>query len=164
MQGCEIFHSFKSSWLLCPTSHGHLLAWDPFHILSLARKHPNHVWNHSLIHCCIWWVSSWEFSQYEEIGIWHSRQISSKAKEVDECKHEMNSFKSTFVPPREYNFSSKKINILNSPNLAGNKLSLQPRVPRQLSGYCLICFDMGYTNQKLALGYTLAEQVPSPTR
>ena len=41
-------------------------------------------------------------------------KISFKAKEIDECKHEMESFKSTFVPSRKFNFSSKKIDMLKS--------------------------------------------------
>ena len=38
--------------------------------------------------------------------------ITFKAKEIDECKHDMVWFKSNFVPPRKFNFSSKKINTL----------------------------------------------------
>lgn len=39
-------------------------------------------------------------------------QTSLKAKEIDACKHELPSFKSWFVPPKKFNFSSKKINNL----------------------------------------------------
>ena len=39
-------------------------------------------------------------------------KISSKAKEIDACKHELHSFQSKFVPPRKFHFSSKKINKL----------------------------------------------------
>ena len=72
--------------------------------------------------------------------------ISFKAKEISECKHEMESFKSTFVPPRKFNFSSKKINMLKSKaaeflttkfeslNNHPNMATLQPRVPRQVIG------------------------------
>ncbi len=41
-------------------------------------------------------------------------EIASKAKEIDACKHELHSFQSTFVPPRKFNFSSKRINKLKA--------------------------------------------------
>ena len=35
-------------------------------------------------------------------------QIAHKAKEIDACKHDLNSFLAVYVPPRKFNFSSKK--------------------------------------------------------
>jgi hypothetical protein len=32
-------------------------------------------------------------------------QIAHKAKEIDACKHDLNSFQAVFVPPRKFNFS-----------------------------------------------------------
>ncbi len=43
-----------------------------------------------------------------------AEQIAFKAKEIDACEHEIHSFKSTFVPERKFNFSSKKINSLKA--------------------------------------------------
>lgn len=42
----------------------------------------------------------------------NAAKISLKAKEIDACKHEMNLFKSMFVPAKEFNFSTKRINKL----------------------------------------------------
>ena len=36
-----------------------------------------------------------------------AEQISLRAKEIDACKHELHNFKSWFVPPKKFNFSSK---------------------------------------------------------
>ena len=41
-------------------------------------------------------------------------QINLKAKEINACKHERHVFKSMFVPPKEFNFSSKKKSIIES--------------------------------------------------
>ena len=108
-------------------------------------------------------------------------KISFKAKEIDECKHEMESFKSTFVPSRKFNFSSKKIDMLKSKaaeflatkfeslNHNPNMATLQPRVPRQpkqLTKWKLpnLFGDMVVTNKVLPLGYTSVGQAPNPTR
>ena len=69
--------------------------------------------------------------------------LSLKAKEIDACKHELHLFKSMFVPPKKFNFSSntidhlkvkaaefitEKIEVLhNNPGQA----ELQPRVKGQ---------------------------------
>lgn len=41
-------------------------------------------------------------------------EIAAKAKEIDACKHELHKFQSTFVPPKKFNFSSKRINKLKT--------------------------------------------------
>ena len=41
-------------------------------------------------------------------------EISNKAKEIDACKHNLQSFQSVFVPPRKFNFSRKRINKLKA--------------------------------------------------
>ena len=104
--------------------------------------------------------------------------IIFKAREIDECKHEMESFKSNFVPPRKFNFSSKKINMLKSKaaeflttkfqslNNNQNTAALQPRVPRQpkyLTKWILpnLFGDSVVTNQVLPLEYTSVEQAPT---
>ena len=85
-------------------------------------------------------------------------KISFKAKEIDECKHEMESFKSTFVPSRKFNFNSEKIDMLKSKaaeflttkfeslNHNPNMATLQPEFHNsqsiQLSGNCLICLEI----------------------
>ncbi len=68
-------------------------------------------------------------------------EIASKAKEIDACKHELHSFQSTFVPPRKFNFSSKRINKLKAKaaqfltikfeSLFTHPNQAQPRVKRQ---------------------------------
>jgi hypothetical protein len=42
----------------------------------------------------------------------NAEHISLKAKEIDACKHEMESFQSMFVPPRKFHFSQKSISHL----------------------------------------------------
>ena len=41
-------------------------------------------------------------------------QINLMAKEIDACKHELQTFKALFVPPRKFAFSSKKIKELKN--------------------------------------------------
>ena len=41
-----------------------------------------------------------------------AEEISFKARQTDACIHELHSFRSIFVPPRKFHFSSKKINKL----------------------------------------------------
>lgn len=41
-------------------------------------------------------------------------QINLMAKEIDACKHELQTFKTLFVPPRKIAFSSKKVNELKN--------------------------------------------------
>ena len=69
--------------------------------------------------------------------------IALKAKEIDACKHNLNSFQSVFVPPKRYNFSSKRVNKLETKAAEfltvkfetlfanPNKAVQQPRAPRQ---------------------------------
>ena len=89
--------------------------------------------------------------------------------------------KSTFVPSRKFNFSSKKIDMLKfkaaeilatkfeSLNHNPNMATLQPRVPRQpkqLTKWKLpnLFGDMVVTNKVLPLGYTSVGLAPNPTR
>ena len=43
-----------------------------------------------------------------------AEQLQKKAKDIDVCKNEMQSFQSSFVPPRKFNCSRKSINILKA--------------------------------------------------
>ena len=108
-------------------------------------------------------------------------EIASKAKEIDACKHELHSFQSTFVPPRKFNFSSKRINKLKAKAAQfltikfeslfthPNQAVQQPRVKRQpkhttkwklpdLFGEKIV------TNRLLPLGFTSVENPPNPNR
>ena len=42
------------------------------------------------------------------------KQIQEKAREIDACKTEMLEFQSSFVPPRKFNFSQKRIDSLKT--------------------------------------------------
>ena len=108
-------------------------------------------------------------------------QIAFKAKEIDACKHELHSFKSVFVPPRKFNYSSKKINTLkakaaefltnkfeaisNQPNVA-TQLPPVRRQPKHLIKWKLpnLFGDKIVNNRVLPLGYTSVEQAPNPNR
>ena len=69
--------------------------------------------------------------------------IALKAKEIDVCKHDLNAFQSVFVPPRKFNFSTKRIDKLKTKAAKfltnkfetlytnPNKAFQQPRAPRQ---------------------------------
>lgn len=108
-------------------------------------------------------------------------EISNKAKEIDACKHNLQSFQSVFVPPRKFNFSRKRINKLkaNAAEFITLKFEflyshpgmavLQPRAPRQpkdttkwklpnLFGENIV------TNRVLPLGFTSMETPPNPNR
>ena len=43
-----------------------------------------------------------------------AEQIQKKAREIDTCKKEMEEFQSSFVPPRKFNFSRKRIDNLKT--------------------------------------------------
>ncbi len=112
-----------------------------------------------------------------------AEQIAFKAKEIDACKHELHSFKSTFVPERKFNFSSKKINSLKAkaahvqflaskfkslndhPNMA-TQLPRVRRQPKHLTKWKLpnLFGERIVNNQVLPLGFTAVEQAPNPTR
>ena len=108
-------------------------------------------------------------------------EIAAKAKEIDACKHELRSFQSAFVPPKKFNFSSKRINklkmqaaeflslkfelLFTHPNMAVE----QPRAKRQskntskwslpnLFGKTIV------TNRVLPLGFSSMENPPNPNR
>ena len=108
-------------------------------------------------------------------------QIAFKAKEIEACKHELHSFNSVFVPPRKFNYSSKKINTLKakaaefltskfeSINNQSNVASQQPRVrgqPNYITKWKLpnLFADKIVKNRVLPLGYTSVEQAPNPNR
>ena len=108
-----------------------------------------------------------------------AEQISLKAKEIDACKHELHLFKSMFVPPKKFNFSSKtidnlkvkaaefiteKIEVLhNNPGQA----VLQPRVKgqnKQVTKWRLpnLFGNKVVSNRVLPLGYTSVGSPPNP--
>lgn len=41
-----------------------------------------------------------------------AEQLGEKAKEIDVCKNEMQALQPSFVPPKKFNFSRKRINHL----------------------------------------------------
>ena len=107
--------------------------------------------------------------------------IALKAKEIDACKHDLNAFQSVFVPPRKFNFSTKRIDKLKTKAAEfltnkfetlytnPNKAVQQPRAPRQpkhtskwklpnLFGQKIV------TNQVLPLGFLSVENQPNPAR
>ncbi len=60
-----------------------------------------------------------------------AEQIREKAKEIDACKKEMHEFQSSFVPPRKFNFSRKRIESTTSKQELQNcwSASLRPSIP-----------------------------------
>ena len=108
-------------------------------------------------------------------------KISFKVKEINECKQEMESFKSTFAPSTKFNFTSKKIDMVKSKaaeflatkfeflNQNPNMATLQPRVPRQpkqLTKWKLpnLFGDMIATNKLLPLAHASVGKAPNATR
>ena len=110
-----------------------------------------------------------------------AEQISLRAKEIDACKHELHNFKSWFVPPKKFNFSSKRINslkvkaakflttkfqmIITNPGAA----TVLPRAPRQrkvVTKWKLpdLFDDEVVTNKVLPLGFTSLENPPDPEK
>ena len=108
-------------------------------------------------------------------------EIAAKAKEIDACKHELHTFQSVFVPPKTFNFSSKRIHklkakaagfltlkfemIFTHPNMAIE----QPRAKRQpkhTSKWSLpnLFAEKIVTNRVLPLGFTSIENPPNPNR
>lgn len=109
-----------------------------------------------------------------------AEQISFKAKEIDAYKHELHNFKSSFVPPRRFHFSTKKIDQLKvkaaqflttkfeSINSCPGSCVLLPRAARQrknVSRWRLPNFfgDQIVTNKVLPLGFT-SEKIPNPLK
>ena len=110
-----------------------------------------------------------------------AEQISMKAKEIDKCKHELHSFKATFVPTKRFNFSSKKINILKEKaavflakkfeilNSSQNMATLQPRARRQLKSTTKwmlpnLFGEKIVTNKILPLGFMSTDKAPNPNK
>ena len=108
-------------------------------------------------------------------------QIARKAKEIDACKHNLNCFQAVFVPPRKFNFSSKRIDKLKAKaaeflttkfeTLKTNphKAVQQPLAPRQLkqtSKWKLpnLFGKKIVTNQVLPLGFMSVQTQPNPAR
>ena len=108
-------------------------------------------------------------------------QIAFKAREIDACKHMLQSFQSAFVPPRKFTFSRKKIHGLkakatefltnkfealhHNPNMAV-QLPRKPRQPKYMTKWKLpnLFGDKVVTNQVLPLGFTSVENPPNPAR
>ena len=110
-----------------------------------------------------------------------AEQIREKAKEIDACKKEMHEFQSSFVPPRKFNFSRKRIHNLKTraAEFLVNKFETihshpgratqQPRQPRQrkdLSKWLLpnLFGNQVVTNRVLPLGFSSVEKSPNPER
>ena len=110
-----------------------------------------------------------------------AERITLKAKEIDTCKHILQSFQSVFVPPRKFNFSQKKIDGLkvnaaefltnkfetlhDNPNMAV-ELPRRPRQPKHTTKWKLpnLFGEKVVTNQVLPLGFTSVENPPYPER
>ncbi len=110
----------------------------------------------------------------------NAEQISLKAKEIDACKQEMQSFQSMFVPPRKFHFSqksvsnlkvkaaeflTKKFGVLHDnpgqavllPRVRGqNKETTKWQLPNLFG-------SMVVTNRVLPLGFSSMETPPNPT-
>ena len=105
--------------------------------------------------------------------------IALKVKEIDACKNDLNAFQSVFVPPRKFNFSTKRIdqrktkaaNFLTNKfeTLDPNKAVQQPRAPRQPkhTSKWKLSYLFGkkiVTNQVLPLRFLSVENQPNPAR
>ena len=108
-------------------------------------------------------------------------QIAFKAKEIDACKHMLQSFQSAFVPPRKFTFSRKKIDVLkakaaefltnkfetlhDNPNMAV-ELPRKPRQAKYMTKWKLpnLFGEKVVTNQVLPLGFTSVQNSPNPAR
>ena len=108
-------------------------------------------------------------------------EIALKAKEIDACKHELHSFQSTFVPPRKFHFSSKRINKLKakaakyltlkfeSIYYQPGKAEQQPRAhrqPKHVTKWKLpsLFGEKIVTNRVLPLGFISVGTPPNPDR
>ena len=60
--------------------------------------------------------------------------IALKAKEIDACKNDLNAFQSVFVPPRKFNFSTKRIDQLKTKaaKFLTNKFKTSMQTPTKL--------------------------------
>ena len=109
-------------------------------------------------------------------------QIAFKAKEIDTCKHMLQSFQSAFGPPRKFTFSRKKIGGLktkaaeflisnkfetlhDNPNMAA-ELPKKPRQPKYMTKWKLpnLFGEKVVTNRVPPLRFTSVENPPSPAR
>ena len=110
-----------------------------------------------------------------------AEQIQKKAREIDTCKKEIEEFQSSFVPPRKFNFSRKRINNLKTKaaEFLVNKFETihshpgqatqQPRKHSQrkdLAKWLLpnLFGDEVATNKFLPLGFSSVEMSPNPDR
>ena len=110
-----------------------------------------------------------------------AEQIQKKAREIDTCKKEMEEFQSSFVPPRKFNFSRKRIDNLKTKaaEFLVNKFETihshpgqatqQPRKHMQrkdLTKWLLpnLFGDEVVTNKILPLGFSSVERSPNPDR
>lgn len=107
--------------------------------------------------------------------------IREKAKEIDACKQEMHKFQSSFVPPKKFSFSRKKINKLKSKAAeflvnkveaihlnpgSASQLPRQARQKKDLTKWRLPNLFGGeiVTNRILPLGFSSVENSPNPDR
>ena len=74
-------------------------------------------------------------------------EIAAKAKEIDACKYELHSFQSTFVPPKKFNFSSKRI----------NKLKIQA------AEFLTLKFELLFTHPNVAVQQPRTKEQPQHT-
>lgn len=107
----------------------------------------------------------------------NAEKISLKAKEIDTCKHEMQSFQSTFVPSKKFHFSRKSISNLKVK--AAEFLTMKFEVLRNQPGQAMLLprvrgqnkettkwrlpnlfGSMVITNKLLPLGYSSVEKTP----
>lgn len=108
-------------------------------------------------------------------------QIRVKAKEIDLCKKELHEFQSAFVPPKRFNFSRKRIDMLKvkaaefltkkfkAINLQPGRATQLPRQPKQrkaLTKWSLpnLFGQQIVTNKVLPLGFSSETRSPNPDR
>ena len=108
----------------------------------------------------------------------NAAQIQEKAKEIDACKDEMKEFQSSFVPPRKFNFSRKRVDTLKARaaeflvskfeaiHSQPGRASRQPRQKKDLTKWLLpnLFGDKVLTNKLLPLGFSSVERQPNPDR
>jgi hypothetical protein len=110
-----------------------------------------------------------------------AEQIRVKAKEIDLCKKELHEFQSAFVPPKKFNFSSKRIDKLKvraaiflfkkfeainlNPGQA-NQIPRQRKQRKDLTKWTLpnLFGQQVVTNRILPLGFSSVEESPNPDR
>ena len=104
-----------------------------------------------------------------------------KAREIDACKHQLQSFKSWFVPPRKYTFCPAKIDALKLKAADFLKIKFKellhnpgkacqlPRTRGQRRNVVkwtlpVLFGEKHVTNKVLPLGYSFKDSAPNPVR